>query len=348
MQKIKINKRKIGKGYPCFIIAEAGINHNGDIKLAEKLIDVAKDAGADAVKFQTFKSNNLVTREAKLANYQKKNIKEKTSQIEMLEKLELSYDDFVSLKKYCDKKSIIFLSTPHSEDSIDFLDSLVPAYKISSGDLTNLPFLERVAKKKKPIILSTGMATLKEIEEAIKTIRKSKNDKIILLHCTTNYPCLLEEVNLRAMTTLEKKFNILVGYSDHTLGILVPIMAVAMGACVVEKHFTLDKNLPGPDHNASLEPHELKEMIKEIRNAEKALGSGIKCPTESEKEIMKIVRKSIVAKVNIPKGVKIKRNMLIIKRPGTGIEPKNINKVIGKVAKKDIKEDTLISFDNLI
>ena len=345
--KIKIGKKVIGERKPCFIIAEAGVNHNGDIKLAKKLIDVAKKTGADAVKFQTFKAENVVTETAKMAEYQRKNIGSKKSQLAIIKELELDYENFIKLKKYCDRKKIIFLSTPHSEDAIDFLEPLVPAYKIGSGDLTNLPFLEKIAKKKKPIILSTGMANLLEVKEAVKTISKEGNNKIILLHCTTNYPCPLAEVNLRAMLTLKKEFNLPVGYSDHTLGILVPIMAVAMEAKVIEKHFTLNKNLPGPDHKASLEPRELEEMVKLVREAEKVLGRGIKKPTKSEEKIKKVVRKSIVAKTDIRKGSKITKDMLVIKRPGTGIEPRYLGRVVGKIARKDIKKDTLIKFSDL-
>jgi len=332
MKKIKIGNKLISEEELCFVIAEIGINHNGKIDLAKQLIDVAKKSGVDAVKFQTFKTENLVTSE---------------NQLKLLKKVELGHEDFKELKRYCNKKKIIFLSTPHTEDAIDFLEPLVPAYKIGSGDLTNLPFLEKVAKKKKPIILSTGMANLKEIKEAVKTIKKAGNNKIILLHCTTSYPCPLEDVNLRAMLTLKKEFNLPVGYSDHTLGILVPIMAVAMGAKVIEKHFTLDKNLPGPDHKASLEPKEFKEMVKAIRNTERALGSEVKKPTRGEEKMKKFARKSIIAKTNIPKGEKIKKDMLIIKRPGIGIEPKYINKVIGKIARREIKKGSLIKFKDL-
>ena len=344
---VKIRNRVIGEGHPLFIIAEAGVNHNGDVGLAKKLIDGAKEAGADAVKFQTFKAENVVTENAGMAKYQKRNTGKSQTQLGMIKKLELKYKDFIKLKKYCDKKKIIFLSTPHTEDAVDFLEPLVPAYKIGSGDLTNLPFLKKIAKKKKPIILSTGMATLAEVREAVKTIKKAGNNKIILLHCTTNYPCPLEEVNLRAMQTLKQEFNLPVGYSDHTLGITISIMAVAMGANAIEKHFTLNRNLPGPDHKASLEPDELRNMVIAIRNVEKALGNGIKKLTKSEEEIKKVARKSIVAKVDIPAGTKITKEMLIIKRPGTGIEPRYLNKLIGKIAKKEIKKDTLIKFKDL-
>jgi len=344
---IKIGSKKIGKNQPIFIIAEAGVNHNGKLSLAKKLVDIAVKAKADAVKFQTFKAENVVVKYAPMAEYQEKNIEKKESQLNMLKKLELSYNDFKKLKKYCDKKGIIFLSTPHSEDAIDFLEDLVPAYKIGSGDLTNLSFLEKVAKKRKPIILGTGMATLKEVKEALNVIYKQGNRKVIALHCTTNYPCPLEEVNLRAMLTMKKKLNCLVGYSDHTFGITVPIMAATLGACVIEKHFTLNKNLPGPDHKASLNPEELKEMVKKIREVEIILGKKEKKPTTSERKIMKLVRKSIVAKRDIQKGMKITKNMLTIKRPGTGIEPKFFKKVVGKIARRYIKKEEFISFKNL-
>ena len=348
MVKIKIGNKLIGEGEPCFVIAEAGVNHNGDIKLAKRLIDVAKKAGGDAVKFQTFKAEDVVTKNVALAEYQKKSIEKKESQLKMLKKLELSYEDFKKLKKYADKKGIIFLSTPDTEEDAVFLKNLVPAYKIGSGDLTNLPLLEKVAKKKKPIILSTGMSTLNEAREAVRVVKKQGNNKIILLHCTTNYPCPLEEVNLRAMQTLKKEFDLPVGYSDHTLGMIVPITAVALGAQVLEKHFTLSRDSLGPDHKASLEPKELKEMVIAIRKAEKALGVGIKKPTKSEEKIKGDARKSIVAMINIPKNTKITENMLIIKRPGIGIEPKYLNKIVGKRARRDIKKDTLINFKDLL
>lgn len=368
MKKIKINNGLIGEGEPCFIIAEAGVNHNGSMELAKKLVDAAKNAGANAVKFQTFKAEGLVTKEAGMAKYQEKNIGKKESQQEMLKKLELNYEDFRELKKYCDEKGIIFLSTPHSEDAIDFLEGLVPAYKIGSGDLTNIPFLEKVAKKGKPIILSTGMSTLEEVKEAVEAIKNAGNDKVILLHCTSSYPCPIEDVNLRAMQTMQKEFNHLIGYSDHTLGIQVSVAAAVLGACVIEKHFTLNKKLSGPDHKASLEPSEFKNMIhgirtvekrlkegekaenilKEIPDIEKILGNEMKKPTEDEREIKKLVRKSIIAKVDIPKGIVIAEDMLIIKRPGTGIEPKHVKEIIGKKTREYIKKDELIHLTKLV
>jgi len=348
MPDIKIGDRLIGINQPVFIIAEAGVNHNGDIKLARKLVDVAKDAGADAIKFITYKSEDVVTKSAEMASYQEKNIGKRETQQEMLKKLELDYEAFVELKNYCDKKNIIFLSTPHTEDAAEFLEDLVPAYKISSPDLINLPFLKSVAKKGKPIILSTGMSIMQEIKEALETIHKEGNKQVILLHCTSNYPCALEEVNLRAMQNMKKEFDCLIGYSDHTMGTIVPIAAVSLGAVIIEKHFTLDKSLPGPDHEASLEPEALKKMVEKIRKVEMMLGSFEKVPTESEKEIMKLIRKSIVAKRDIKNGETIEKEMLVIKRPGTGIEPKFIDETLGKKAKKAIGKDEIIKWDDII
>lgn len=353
MEKVLQIENKLIGNDSVFVIAEAGVNHNGSLVLAKKLVDVAKEAGADVVKFQTFKSEELITEEADMASYQEKNTGKKESQLDMLKKLELSYKDFEELKKYCDQKKIIFLSTPHTEGAVDFLDKLVPAFKVSSGDLTNLPFLENIAKRNKSIILSTGMGTLGEIREAVETIKKY-NDQIIILHCITNYPCTKEDVNLRAMETIQKEFGCITGYSDHTEGIEVPIMAVNLGAKVIEKHFTLDKNMEGPDHKASLNPAELKLMIDKIRKNEKIetpeeiLGNGLKIPNKNETEIAKVARKSVVAKINIPLNSVITEDMLVIKRPGTGINPKDISKVIGKRTSKEIKQDNLVEWNDLI
>lgn len=345
MKKIKIGNKLIGEKEPCFIIAEAGVNHNGNFDLAKKLINVAKKAGVDAVKFQTFKSEEIVTLDASQAKYQVENTGKRESQYTMLKRLELSYSNFRELKEYCDKEKIIFLSTPHScKEDVDLVAELSPAIKIGSGDLTNLSILKYIAGKNLPIILSTGMGNLEEIKEAVDVIL-SFNQELILLHCTTNYPTPFNQVNLKAMLTMAKEFNLPVGYSDHTEGINVSLAAVALGARVIEKHFTLDKNLPGPDHKASLEPKELEEMVKAIRNTERALGNGIKGPTRSEKKVRRVVRKSVIAKVNIPEGTKITKNMLIIKRPGTGIKPKYVSKVIGRRAEKNIKKDELITWD---
>jgi N-acetylneuraminate synthase/N,N'-diacetyllegionaminate synthase len=345
MKPIKILNKLIGEKQPIFIIAEAGVNHNGKLDLAKKLVDIAIDAGADAVKFQTFKVENLVTPNLESADYVKKNIGKDLRQQEMIKYLELNYNDFKKLKNYCDKKEIIFLSTPHTFDAIDFLDDLVPLYKFGSGDITNIPAFKHAAKKGKPIILSTGMSTLSEIKVAIKAIKSERNEHIIALHCTTNYPCQFEDVNLRAMITMKRELDCLVGYSDHTMGITASIMAASLGAVVLEKHFTIDRNLSGPDHKASLEPDELACMIKEIRNVEKILGSCDKKPTKSEERIMKIVRKSIIANKEIEKGSIIKEDMIIIKRPGTGLKPIYIDKIVGRKAKRKIDKDELFQLD---
>ena len=347
MKDIKVFNKIIGEEQPCFIIAEAGVNHNGSLELAKKLIDVAVDANADAIKFQTFKAEGVATSNVDMVDYQKKNMGKDISQLEMLKSLELDYKNFKILKNYCDKKNIIFLSTPHSFDAIDFLEDLIPAYKFGSGDLTNFPALRHAAKKNKPIILGTGMANINEVKEAVELIKSTGNDQVILLHCTTNYPCLFEEVNLLAMKTLKKELNCLVGYSDHTEGILLPIAAVVLGASVVEKHFTTDKKLPGPDHKISLEPEELEQMIKNIRIIEKTLGTSEKQPTSSEKKIMKLARKSIVAHQDIPKGTVITENMITIKRPGIGLEPRYWDYIIGKTTNQDIHKDELITLNKI-
>ncbi len=338
----------IGIGQSCFVIAEAGVNHNGKLDLAKKLVDVAVDANADAVKFQTYKSENLVIEKVAVADYARKNMSRNISQIEMVKSLELNYSDFKKIKSYCDGKDIIFLSTPHSFDAIDFLEDLVPSYKFGSGDITNIPTLKYAAKKMKPIILGTGMSTMREVKNAISAIKSEGNKQIIALHCTTSYPCPLNEVNLKAMQKMRDELNCLVGYSDHTLGITVPIAATAMGASVIEKHFTISKKLLGPDHKASLEPDELKKMIRAVRDTEKILGSYEKKPTKSEKKIMKSVRKSIVANQDISKGSIINRNMVAIKRPGTGLNPSYEDKIIGKTAKRNIKKDEIFNLKMVV
>ncbi len=333
----------------CFIIAEAGVNHNGKVELAYKLIDAAKEAGADAVKFQTFKAEKVVSSVASKATYQKKNTENtEESQLEMIKKLELKSEGFKVLKEYCDKKGIIFLSTPFDFESVDVLEPLVPVYKVASGELINIPLLKYIASKGKPMIISTGMARIGEVEEALTAIEEvNPNIEKVLLHCTTNYPCPYKEVNLKAMLTLKETFKLPVGYSDHTLDIEVPIAAVALGAKVIEKHFTLDRNLPGPDHKASLEPNELKAMVKAIRNIERALGDGIKKPNESEIEIMKVTRKSLVAGKYMKEGHILTEKDLEIKRPGTGIQPKDIDKVVGLKINRDIKKDEVITWNML-
>jgi len=345
----------------CFIIAEAGVNHNGDLALACKLVDAAVEAGVDAVKFQTFKTENVVSKNTEKAEYQKKTTDTGESQLEMLKKLELPFEDFKKIKKYCDKKGIVFLSTPFDYESVDFLESLVPLYKIGSGEITNLPFLEYIAEKGKPIILSTGMSTLGEVEEAITTIINvnpsffdtshlspltSHASPLTLLHCISNYPAEYEDVNLKAMLTLKEAFKLPVGYSDHTLGIEVAVAAVALGAKIIEKHFTLDRNLPGPDHKASLEPDELNAMVKAIRNVEKSLGDGIKRPAQSELQVMKVVRRSLVAKKDIRAGETVKESDMLVKRPATGIPPKFKEIVIGMKPTRSIKKDELFNWED--
>jgi N-acetylneuraminate synthase len=348
MAEVKIGNKWIGDNKPCFIIAEAGVNHNGDVNLAKKLIDAAKRAGADAVKFQTFRAENVVTADAGKANYQKETTGDGESQLEMLKKLELTGRDFKKLFDYSRKKAIVFLSSPFDKTSVDLLDELgIAAFKIPSGEITNLPLLKYIARKKKPIILSTGMSTLGEIEEALGVLRKEGAEEIILLHCVSCYPAASEDINLRAMDTLRRAFKLPVGLSDHTLGIAIPIAAVALGACVIEKHFTLDRYFPGPDHRVSLEPGELKHMVKAIRDVEKALGDGVKKPAEEEKENKGLVRRSLVAKVDIAEGTMLAEEMLDIKRPAGGIEPKYIGLVVGRRAKKDIAKDSLIMWEEV-
>ena len=325
-----------------FIIAEAGVNHNGSFDLACKLVDEAKKAGVDCIKFQTFKAEKMVSKVAKKADYQKATTGD-SSQLKMLKKLELSFEEFRSLKEYCDNKGILFLSTPFDIDSIEFLDSMnMPFWKIPSGEVTNLPYLIALARTKKPIIMSTGMCDIEEIRETIKVLKENGSGEIKLLHCNTEYPTPFEDVNLRAMDTLRREFGLEVGYSDHTNGIEVPIAATALGATVVEKHFTLDRNMDGPDHISSLEPDELSQMVKSIRNIEKALGTGKKEPSKSEKKNRDIARKSIIARTRINKGDLFTEKNITIKRPGSGVSPMRWFDVIGKQAKRDFEEDELI------
>lgn len=327
-----------------FIIAEAGVNHNGDINLAKKLIDVAVEAGVDAVKFQTWKTELLVSKKASQAEYQIENTGIKESQFDMLKRLELSYDEFIELKKYCDSKNIMFLSTPDEFESADFLANLQDIFKIGSGELTNLPYLKHIGNMNKKVILSTGMGNLGEIEKAITVLinADTKKENITLLHATTMYPTPMNEVNLNAMLTIQKAFNMNVGYSDHTMGIEVPIAAVALGAKVIEKHYTLSREMEGPDHKASLEPNELKEMVNAIRNIEVALGNGEKLPQVSEKENIKVVRKTIVANKNISKGEYYTIDNLTVKRVGYGLSSSLWNDIIGLQAQYDFKIDDVI------
>jgi len=331
-----------------FIIAEAGVNHNGSFLLAKKMIDAAKSAGADAVKFQTFKAQDLAIPVARKAFYQKKNTKGCSSQRDMLKSLELGDSDFGMLASYAKKKKIMFLSSVFDTNGVDLLDDIgVPIYKIPSGEITNLPLISYIAGKGKPVILSTGMSDLKEIKSAVALLKTKGIKDIILLHCVSEYPLRLEDVNLRSMQTLLSKFKLPVGFSDHTCGIAAALAAAAMGASVIEKHFTLDRRMRGPDHKASLEPDELRDMISLIRQIEKTLGSPLRKLTRGEEQIKKLVRKSIVSRIDIARGAKISSDMLGVKRPGTGIAPENLNRVLGKTAKRNIRRDTLISFKDL-
>lgn len=328
-----------------FIIAEAGVNHNGSMELAKKLIDVAVEAGVDAVKFQTFKTENLVSKNAQKADYQKETTNSEESQFDMIKKLELDVDTHKELIEYCDLKNIMFLSTPFDNDSINLLDSLgLEIFKIPSGELTNLPYLRHIGSLNKNVILSTGMADIGEIEDALDILTQAgtKKDNITILHANTEYPTPMEDVNLRAMQTIGNTFECKYGYSDHTLGIEVDIAAVALGAVCIEKHFTLDKNMEGPDHRASLEPNELISMVKGIRNIELALGSRIKKPSKSEKRNILPARKSIVAKFDIKKGDLFTEKNIITKRPADGISSMDWDKVIGQKAVKDFEADEKI------
>ena len=325
------------------IIAEAGVNHNGNLNLAYQLIDVAKDSGADIVKFQTFNPAAEVSKFAQKAEYQKQNTGNNGNQLEMLKKLSLNHKNFKELKTYCEKIGIEFLSTPFDLESIDFLDSIgCRLWKIPSGEITNYPYLVKIAKTGYPIIMSTGMSNMEEIEEAVGLLQQNGCGEISLLHCTTEYPAPYEDVNLKAMLTLREQFKVKVGYSDHTKGIEIPIAAVAMGAEIIEKHFTLDKTMEGPDHKASLEPDELKAMVTAIRNIEKALGDGNKIPAKSEIKNIAIARKSIVAKRNIKIGELFTEENITTKRPGNGISPMKWNDILGTKAKRDFAEDELI------
>lgn len=339
--KIKIGNMKVGDNEPCFVIAEAGINHNGDIKIAKKLVDSAKACGANAIKFQTFKTEKFLSKNIVIP----KHIKSPKSLFNMIKKWELSKKDHYELAQYCKNKKIIFMSTPLDFSSVDLLfDLRVPVFKVASCDLDNLPLLKYIASMKKPIILSTGMGSLTEVGDAIEAIRSKGNNKIVLLHCVSIYPPKVKDVNLKAIETIKCSFKLPVGYSDHTIGINIPLAAVAMGANVIEKHFTLDKNMEGPDHAVSADPGELKSMVNGIREIEYAFGTGEKKPSKSELEMRKAFRRSIVANKDIKKGETITEKKLSLKRPGTGISPKYLDFILGKKAKRNIKYDQLLNF----
>ena len=345
-KSIKVQEKVISVDSPTFIIAEAGVNHNGDIDIAKRLIDLAVDAGSDAVKFQTFKAENLILNDIEKAPYQKQTTEESESQTEMLKKLELSTEQNLLLKKYCEQKNVIFLTTPFDEESLDDLDSLdLPAIKVSSTDTTNLPFLEKIAKKGKPIFLSTGMSYLSEVHSALETISKYNKD-LVLLQCTANYPIQDNEVNLAVINTYKDKFDILTGYSDHTIGVGAAPYAVSMGAKVVEKHFTLDKSSKGPDHAASLSPSELRDFIKAVRQVDIYMGSNIKEPSASEHITRKSLQKCFVANQSIKKGEILSEENIVAKRTGgEGISPIEYESVVGKESNKDYRKNEVISID---
>jgi len=333
VRKVKIREKDIGNGEPCFILAEAGSNHNGSIEQAKKLIAVAAEAKADAVKFQLFQAERL-SADKKIQK--------------MLKELEFRRDWLNELNIYAKRKDIMFIATPFDTDAVDLLDNInTPAFKIASGDLTNLPLIKYIAEKGKPIILSVGLGSLDEIKEALDVIYSTRNENVALLHCVASYPTKPDDVNLKVIETLRQKFQVPVGFSDHTMEVSVPIGAVALGANIIEKHFTLDRKLEGPDHPYALEPEELKILVKGIRDVEKALGSGLKHVSESEKKGLVDGRRSIYAKVNIPKGTTITKEMLSILRPARGIAPKHIDGIIGKKAKVNIKENEVITWEKI-
>lgn len=343
---IEIGKKRIGEGEPVFIIAEAGVNHNGSLEAARALVREAHASGADCVKFQTFKAERVATAGAPKAKYQLGTTDKNESQLDMLKKLELKYEDHVELKSYAESLGIVFMSTPYSFEDIDLLESIgVPAYKVASGQIIELLFLQRIARTGKPVVLSTGMATLAEADEAVRAIRAEGNGKIVLLQCTTDYPSRLSDCNLRAMATLRSSFGLPVGYSDHTTGDEAAIATVALGARVIEKHFTLDKSLPGPDHSSSFTPSEFSSLVKKIRAVEVALGSGRKEPSATEKENAKGMRRSLVAGLDIRKGEVIKEGMITFKRPAAGLSPSFYGMVVGKSAARDIAKDELFTME---
>jgi N-acetylneuraminate synthase len=340
---------EIGPGNPCFIIAEAGVNHNGRLDLAKALIDAAVHCGASSVKFQTFTAEKLVTRRAPKARYQQtRSTNPEESQFEMLKQLELTHAQFQEMYEYCREKNILFLSSPFDEDSADFLESLgVVAFKIGSGEITNLPFLGHIARKNKPILLSTGMSTLDEVKSAVQVIFGAGNKKLALFHCTSNYPAIPADVNLRAMHTLANEFGVPVGYSDHTEGNEISFAAVALGASMLERHFTLDKDLPGPDHRASLEPAEFESLVKGVRKIEAALGDGRKIPASSEQNTAAVARKSLVAARTIQANSILSDDLIEIKRPGTGLPPSMKPNIIGRKTRAPIQAGDLIRLEDL-
>lgn len=339
--------RAVGDGFPCFIIAEAGVNHNGDLALAKGLVDAAASAGADAVKFQTFRTDQLVTMTAPKADYQARTTGPGESQFDMLRKLELNREDHLTLMEHCKKRDILFLSTPFDHESADLLGDLdISAFKLPSGEITNLPLLAHIARKGKPMIVSTGMANLADVETALTTITEAGCTDIVLLHCVSSYPTQVHDANLRAMNTLRLAFQRPVGYSDHTEGDTVALAAVAIGASLIEKHLTLDRNLPGPDQQASLEPAGMARLIEGVRNVEAALGDGIKKPAPCEADTARVARKSLVAAQDLAPGTPLSEALIAIKRPGTGLPPSFLSYMYGRVVKVAISKDTPLRLED--
>ena len=342
---IQIGNKTISHSGTIFIIAEAGVNHNGDINLAKKMVREAKACGADCVKFQTFKAERIVTNISPKAAYQLKTTNPAESQLEMLEKLELSQEDYCELVRTCREEDIIFLSTPYNIEDVDFLDDLgVQAFKVASGQAVEPIFLEYMARKNKPVLLSTGMCTLAEVDEAVRTIRDNGNDKLILFQCTTNYPSAIQDTNLRAMITMRNAFDVLVGYSDHTEGLTAAIVAATLGASVIERHFTLDKSLPGPDQSSSSDPLEFTQLVRNIREAEKCLGSAVKTPSSAEVINAAAMRRSIVASQDITAGSVFSLENLTLKRPAAGLMGNQLADILGRKAATDIRAETCIDF----
>lgn len=348
VSQVEVGNRLIGPTHPCFIIAEAGVNHNGDLALARQLVDVAVQAGADAVKFQTFKADRVVTADAPKAAYQRQSTDAAESQHAMLSRLELSDAAHHTLIDYCRECDMLFLSTPFDEQSADFLlQQGMPLFKIPSGEITNLPLVDHVARLRRPMIVSTGMAHLGEVETALQTIEATGHDAVVLLHCVSNYPADPADANLRAMQTMQAAFGVPVGFSDHTPGIAVALAAVALGACVIEKHFTLDNTLPGPDHQSSLEPGELTALVQSIRTVEAALGDGRKRPAASEASTAAVARRSLVAAHPIAAGTTLTPTMIAIRRPGSGLPPAMLPYLAGRTARHDIAAGSLLTLEML-
>jgi N,N'-diacetyllegionaminate synthase len=348
MGTVSIDGKKIGLGAPCYIVAEVGVNHNGRVDVAKQLIDSVVGAGADAVKFQAFKTDLTISKGAEKAVYQKETTGADQSQYEMVRQLELTEADFAELSSYATQKGLTFLSSVFDIESVDQLCKLnVPAFKIGSGEITNVPLLRHVARQNKPILLGTGMSFLGEVERALNELKSAGANDVVLLHCISEYPTAVADLNLRTIKTLQNAFKVLVGFSDHSVDINIAATAAALGACVIEKHLTLSRSLPGPDHKASLEPEEFKDMVQNIRNTEKALGNGIKQPTKKEQELKKVARKSLIAEVDIPSHTLITEEMLGVKRPGIGIEPQYLDIIVGAETATEIKEGQVLAWKML-